>query len=504
MLSPFASALTKLDDSLETLDSLVARLEAGLPVDEEQLAGMLRQACQESAALREIVCAEKPEADWSDRDQLQQLIAELEAAAEAQRDQERRDRLMELAATLEAGTVKHRFEGRTAALNALRRDAIDDLRAQAQAPGQAAELPGPAPSEWLPWAFNLEDDKDAIILSELGNDFSALERFTGEMEESYWMAAQPGAATLGPGSNPRSGDASAHSGKVEDSGELRQQVSLPQNGDSPEASSICYDGESGAAITDTASVEKPSTAAAVTDPPLADAAEPADGNGRTHSAPAGAAGVAEPAVAHESVAGAEAADDGESHAMSDEMFAGVEPPAPRKPLVMAGVAGFVLLSIVFFWLIYHFHGKSGTKAQTVEAASATTAAAQPAVPALLHKQPDEGAQSKILLSVEKCDRGNAGSIECWGYVSNLGDASSRVALDRVDVVDGRGNTVTLDRNGQIALPSGRSSTISAGANVKYTMKIPDQDQTAKTLTLYVDLSSPKSLEYTFRNIPVSD
>ena len=104
---------------------------------------------------------------------------------------------------------------------------------------------------------------------------------------------------------------------------------------------------------------------------------------------------------------------------------------------------------------------------------------------------------------EHCDRGDPGNINCWGYASNLGGQSSRVSLDRVDVVDGRGNSFSLGRNGQFALPTGHTSDISPGSRVKYTVKVPDKDLDARTLTLYIDLSNPRSLEYTFRDVPVA-
>jgi hypothetical protein len=78
-----------------------------------------------------------------------------------------------------------------------------------------------------------------------------------------------------------------------------------------------------------------------------------------------------------------------------------------------------------------------------------------------------------------------------------------VSLDRVDVVDGRGNSFSLDRNGQFAFPSGRSSDVAPGNRVRFTVKVPDRDADARTLTLYMDLSNPRNLEYTFRDIPIA-
>ena len=38
---------------------------------------------------------------------------------------------------------------------------------------------------------------------------------------------------------------------------------------------------------------------------------------------------------------------------------------------------------------------------------------------------------------------------------------------------------------------------------KYTVTVPDKDPNAKTLTLYVDVTNPHALEYTFRDIPIT-
>jgi hypothetical protein len=69
-------------------------------------------------------------------------------------------------------------------------------------------------------------------------------------------------------------------------------------------------------------------------------------------------------------------------------------------------------------------------------------------------------------------------------------------------VDGRGNIFSLDRNGQFAFAGGRSSSVGVGEKVKYTLQVPDRDVEARTLTLYLDLSNPRSLEYTFRDVPI--
>ena len=104
--------------------------------------------------------------------------------------------------------------------------------------------------------------------------------------------------------------------------------------------------------------------------------------------------------------------------------------------------------------------------------------------------------------MEHCGRGTPGNVDCWGYVSNLGNESSKVSLNRIDVVDGKGNSFSVEHNGQFGFATGQSSAIPAGSRVKYTVSVPDKDKDARTFTLYVDLSSPRGLEYTFRDVPV--
>ena len=186
MSSPISSALAKLDDCLEAVQMQVEYLRSGLEVDDAQLTTALEDACQNAAEVRELIRAERSDANWNNREALDGLILDLEIAAHERRNQELRTKLLELADELEAGTVKHRSEARTAALNSLRQEAIQELRAEAAIPEQTKDLPGPEAGEWLHWACNLEEGKDADALQYLRTDFGALDQFAGEMEENYW------------------------------------------------------------------------------------------------------------------------------------------------------------------------------------------------------------------------------------------------------------------------------------------------------------------------------
>lgn len=202
MSSPISSALEKLDGSLLALQSEVDCLKAGLEVSDEQLSQRLAEARQHAVTVRDLVRGERADAKWGDRKALDLLILDLEVAAQAKVSEERRTRLLELAAEFEAGTIKHRFESRVSALNTLRQEAIQQLRADASLQEQQKVLPGPDVGEWLHWACNLQEDTDASALEQLQKDFSAVASFTGEMEESYWVPGTRAAVTSTPTRQP--------------------------------------------------------------------------------------------------------------------------------------------------------------------------------------------------------------------------------------------------------------------------------------------------------------
>jgi hypothetical protein len=189
MSSPFSSALTQLDANLQTIQSQLDGLRAGLDVDDNQLGRSLRDARQHAAIVRDLIRAERPDANWTDRRALDRLIHEV-IATKARRNQQRRTKLLELANELEAGSVKHRRDSRTTELNTLRLEAVQELQTEAALAEQVKDLPGPNADEWLHWVCNLQEARDALVLTNLRRDFGAVERFAGEMEEMYWTPGQ--------------------------------------------------------------------------------------------------------------------------------------------------------------------------------------------------------------------------------------------------------------------------------------------------------------------------
>ena len=544
---PFLAALADLDSSLQALEAQLDRLGAALPFDEYLLLEVFHGACLRASALAGLVHAERPQAQWDDRPALDSLLVQLELDAETRRREQYCARLVELAGELQAGQVKHRFESRTAALNKLREEAVQELQAQAAAPLHAKELPGPDAVEWLEWAFNLKDEEDAAVIARLREDFGALERFTAEMEDIYWLPAGRTREVVA-GTTPQAGVASA--------GVSAPAVAPPPTvhppparTEDPVASTMAAAyaehqhtaTQASASGTSSRSEAAPRSQPPTTTLPRHDAAE-ANVSTVTNDASI-APPVAEPRHDEAPVAPRppEAVDSApavlaEPKDTAERTAEGTpeEPDPFRKRLLVTWLSAgcFLALSALFFGVIYHLHGRNaGKQASTVQAATigtapatadavpepdpslpnrpdgkpadiAAAAAAKPALP-LLHKQPAEGVQDSIVLSLEQCDRGTPEHVECWGYVSNVGGANSRVSLDRVDVVDGRGNSFSLDRNGQFAFPSGRSSNVAPGDKVKFMVKVPDKDADARTLTLYMDLSNPRNLEYTFRDVPIA-
>ena len=190
MSSPFSHALRKLDDSLQTIQARLDCLGAALEADDDELSHSLTYAGQHAAILCDLIRAERPDANWSDRRSLEQLIHELETSAEVSHQQQRRTKLLELANELDAGRVKHRTGRRTTELETLRREAVKQLRTEAAVSEPVKDLPGPPASEWLHWAWSLKDPLDASVLVNLRRDFAAADRFAGEMVERYWIPGQ--------------------------------------------------------------------------------------------------------------------------------------------------------------------------------------------------------------------------------------------------------------------------------------------------------------------------
>jgi hypothetical protein len=567
MSSPFFSELTKLDSSLRTVQSQVDRLRSGLDENEDQLKQSVAEARQHACALRNLILAENADAKWSDREALEHLVLASEVAAEERRVQQRRTRLLQLAAELEAGNVKHRT--RAAALNALRLQAVTQLRELAAQKDQDKELPGPEAGQWVHWVCNLQEDKDAAVIAELREHFSALDEFAANIEEGFWVAGER--AVLSPSAVQTSASTTqppiaavaepiAHTSIA--GAPLPQEVKAHfdkavHTGDFSEALSLCYEATASETVPAAPAGQEPVSTAEAAPPllkycsecgrtypsrykvcPFDSAAlqdlpesapempeiaslperykipapvlkQPSGADGATDAAEAGKVTSPTPVV---QLAEASAIPEGEPSpadsvpSSAPASFATFDEVGSRKkPIGMwLAVAAVIVLSAIFIGT-YYLPSGSKKSAQMQVAQAAVNGEAAPAVAKpLLHIQPAEGAQDNILLSMENCEHATPSGIECWGYISNQRDKDSKISLDRVNVIDGKGNSFDLSSKGQTTFSDVHDFTVPAQSKVKYSIKVPDTDKEARTLTLYLDVNNPRGSEYTFRDVPVSD
>ena len=536
MGSPFRSALAKLDDSVQNLEYQLGCLRGGLDVTDDQLWQALDDANRSTAALRGMILAERPDADWNDRSSLEILIQHLEWDAQAKRDEQRRKRLFDLAGELDSGSIKHRFESRVSALNSLRLQAVRELRIAGTLYEQEKELPGPPAGEWVHWACNLQEENDASAFADLRRDFPALERFAAEMEESYWV---PGQRVHEDAAGPSVTPMEAPRGAQPSSSTIAAPPSeAPPRRPGPVPPSNYRDSQ-------TPSLGRPATlatevpaAVATTAPVLDKVGERSNGNGngtvgelhasstvKMLTVPASTPATTEPAEQPSSEPPTDAfTDDAAKNLLPS--FGAVAP--AKRPVATWIAAGVIVVLGAIFAGTYYFN--SGSKSSERVAHAAANSAGSPgsdsagsagagtvgqqgltgtnsaagAAPSAAGIQPVEGAQRQILLNMESCRRSTPDGIECQGYVTNLGSEASHITLGGVDVVDGKGNSFTLNSSGQFNFSTGRSLSIAAGSRAKYTVKVPDKDRDARTLTVYVDVNNPHGLEFTFRNVPIAE
>ena len=74
MTTAFSSALAKLDESLRSVRSQLDCMRAALDVNEDQLTRSLADAARQAEILRGLIRAERPDANWHDRENLDELL----------------------------------------------------------------------------------------------------------------------------------------------------------------------------------------------------------------------------------------------------------------------------------------------------------------------------------------------------------------------------------------------------------------------------------------------
>lgn len=185
MSSPFSSALTRLEESLQTIQTQSECLRAGGEPDVEQLHRSLLDAYKQAAVLSDLVRVQLPRVSKVTHGSLVQLIQEFKSLRQTQR---RRLELLALATELQAGRVQHQRLRRTEALNELRLQAVRELLELATSQFLEEVLPGPKAGKWMHWARGLQENADAAILQILRQDFPALEEFIAEIDERHWVS----------------------------------------------------------------------------------------------------------------------------------------------------------------------------------------------------------------------------------------------------------------------------------------------------------------------------
>lgn len=185
MSSPFSSALTRLEESLQSIQAQSGRLRAGGKPNVEQLHQSLLDAYEQAVALSDLIRVQLPRVSKVTHGSLLQLMQEFKSLRQTQRH---RLRLLALATELQAGRVQHHRLRRTEALNELRLQAVRELLELATAQFLEEVLPGPKASNWLHWARGLQENADAAILQILRRDFPALEEFIAEIDERSWVS----------------------------------------------------------------------------------------------------------------------------------------------------------------------------------------------------------------------------------------------------------------------------------------------------------------------------
>ena len=97
MSSTFSSALANLDVSLQSVRAELETLGAAMDMDDSRLNHSLTDARYQAATLRDMIRAERPGAEWHNRQALDRLVVELDLAVRARRNQQRRSKMLALA-----------------------------------------------------------------------------------------------------------------------------------------------------------------------------------------------------------------------------------------------------------------------------------------------------------------------------------------------------------------------------------------------------------------------
>ena len=191
MTTTYNSDLASLDHSLAIPRESLVTLRAAKPVNLADVTEQLKRAANSASIVRELVWSELPDASWQSREELDELMAEIQKIFDARHLKQMRSRLLAMATELERGTIVHRRAHRLDELNQMRDQAVNELRSEAGLEGLPQTLPGPQPGEWLDWACGLREPQDAEPLQALRDGFPHLDDFVANLEPTMWVPGAP-------------------------------------------------------------------------------------------------------------------------------------------------------------------------------------------------------------------------------------------------------------------------------------------------------------------------
>src|SRR5208337_441135 len=127
MTTTYNSDLASLDHSLAIPRESLVTLRAAKPVNLADVTEQLKRAANSASIVRELVWSELPDASWQSREELDELMAEIQKIFDARHLKQMRSRLLAMATELERGTIVHRRAHRLDELKQMRDQAVTHL-----------------------------------------------------------------------------------------------------------------------------------------------------------------------------------------------------------------------------------------------------------------------------------------------------------------------------------------------------------------------------------------
>ena len=155
-------------------------LEAGQHLDRAEALTSLGQLLDVCQNLRYAILSEDCTATWTSKEELHAIVGRIDETATKRR------RYLDLAQSLSSGKVTHKRE-RTRVERLKQRDAAVAELMETSALAAPPDLPGPAVTEWLEWACNLDDSTGDPDLQHLKAFFPRVDDFVRQLELEQWQ-----------------------------------------------------------------------------------------------------------------------------------------------------------------------------------------------------------------------------------------------------------------------------------------------------------------------------